>query len=191
MTGKRADELPPPSRPDATVRALVTELGERVGAETAAGWCADLLSGADPHDYVAMLDYLGSNCGRAAFDPSWYDYWVRTWGARGLLYVWADSAASTVVQGLGDEHWRPAEMCLKVSSLRELAEAGVPAVSLTEHELPRVRANAVRTLGLVGDTEHVETVESALDDEDPLVRRAADLAMRRLNARLDLPGRSP
>lgn len=183
-------KLPAPSDPAAAPRALVTELGERVGAETAAGWCADLLSGADPHEYVAMLPYLGSNSARAAFDPSWHDYWVRTWGARGLLYVWADSAASTVVQGLGDEHWRPAEMCLKVSSLRELAEAADPAVSLAGHELPRVRATAVRTLGLVGDTEHVETVESALNDGEPLVRRAADLAFRRISARLDLPRRT-
>jgi HEAT repeat protein len=78
-------------------------------------------------------------------------------------------------------------MCLKVSALRELAEAGDPAVPLTEHQLPRVRANAVRTLGLVGDTEHVDAVAAVLDDEDPLPRRAADLAMRRITARLDLP----
>ena len=44
----------------------------------------------------------------------WQDYWVRTWGARGLLHVWDDAATGAVVAGLDDEEWRPAEMCLKV-----------------------------------------------------------------------------
>lgn len=178
--------LPLPSRPDATVRVLVTELGERVGTETAAGWCVDLLSGADPHDYLAMLGYLGSNSRRAAFDPSWHDYWVRTWGARGLLYVWADSAAPVVVQGLGDEHWRPAEMCLKVSTLRQVGESGPGAVALVDHELPRVRQQAVRCLGANGDTEHVVIVEQALSDEHRDVRRVAARALVLLGDRLDL-----
>ncbi len=178
--------LPPPTRPDATVRDLVTELAERVGAETAAGWCADLLAGADPHDYVGMLGYLGSNCRRAAFDPSWHDYWVRTWGGRGLLYVWADSAAPVVVAGLGDEHWRPAEMCLKVSTLRQIGESGPGAVALADHELPRVRQQAVRCLGANGDTEHVAMVDRALSDDNADVRRAAARALVLLSERLDL-----
>lgn len=165
---------------------LVTELGERVGEQTAAGWCADLLAGADPHDYVDMLAYLGRNCRAAAFDPSWYDYWPRTWGARGLLYVWADSAAPVVVAGLSDEHWRPAEMCLKVAARREIGEAGPGAVLLATAELPRVRAAALRCLTKVGDTEHVETVEAAQTDESQQVRRAAARALTELDKRLDL-----
>lgn len=179
-------DLPWPSRPDGTPRVLVTELGERVGAAPAAGWCADLLAGADPHDYVAMLPYLGRNCATAAFDPAWFDYWHRTWGGRGLLYVWADSAVGVVVEGLADVHWRPAEMCLKVATRREIGEAGPGAVPLATHELPRVRANAVRCLGVVGDTEHVEAVDSALDDEEAAVRRAAARALTLMARRLDL-----
>ncbi len=179
-------KLPSPTHPDGSPRELVTELGELVGEETAAGWCADLLAGADPHDYVEMLDYLGSNTRKAAFDPSWYDYWPRTWGARGLLYVWADSVALVVVNGLGDEHWRPAEMCLKVAAKREVGEAGPGAVPLTRHELPRVRAAALRCLGRVGDTEHVDAVDAALDDEQPVVRRAAVRALTEMVNRLDL-----
>ena len=179
-------ELPPPSDPSSTPGVLVTELGVRVGQATAAGWCADLLAGADPHDYVEMLDYLGSNCRTAAFDPSWYDYWPRTWGARGLLYVWADAVTPVVVRGLTDEHWRPAEMCLKVAAKREIGEAGPGAVPLTRHELPRVRAAALRCLGAVGDTEHVEIVEDALADDEDQVRRAAAGALRKMTGRLDL-----
>ncbi|MGA9345591.1 MAG: hypothetical protein WBV37_10865, partial [Nocardioidaceae bacterium] len=122
--------LPPPSEPDGTPSDLVTELGVRVGETTAAMWCADLLAGADVHDYAAMLAYLGRNCATAAFDPGWHDYWHRTWGARGLLYVWADSAAGVVIAGLADEHWRPAEMCLKVTAKHDVAGTGDGAVAL-------------------------------------------------------------
>lgn len=180
------EQLPPPADPSAPPGVLVAELGRLVGPETAAGLCADLLGGADPHDYVEMLDYLGPNCRRAAFHPSWYDYWPRTWGARGLLYVWADSAAAAVVNGLVDEHWRPAEMCLKVAAKREIGESGPRAVPLTEHDLPRVRAAAVRCLGKVGDTEHVDVVDTALDDEHGQVRRAAARALTEMVSRLDL-----
>ena len=149
-------------------------------------WCADLLAGADVRDYAAMLAYLGRNCATAAFDPGWHDYWHRTWGARGLLYVWADSAVGAVVVGLADEHWRPAEMCLKVATKREIGEAGPGALTLVAHELPRVRAHAVRCLGVVGDTEHCLVVQEAADDEDPAVRRAAARARTLMARRLDL-----
>jgi hypothetical protein len=183
---EQLQELPPPSDLSASPGVLVTELGVRVGQKTAARWCADLLAGADPHDYAEMIDYLGSNCRTAAFDPSWHDYWPRTWGARGLLYVWADAVSPVVVSGLTDEHWRPAEMCLKVAAKREIGEAGPGAVPLTRHELPRVRAAALRCLGVVGDTEHVEIVTDALADDEEQVRRAAAGALRKMTGRLDL-----
>jgi HEAT repeat protein len=112
---------------------------------------------------------------------------VRTWGARGLLYVWDESAAPAVVAGLDDEHWRPGEMCLKVATKREIGEAGPRAAVLAvEGELPRVRMQALRTLGVVGDTEHVDLVRELLDDEDQAVRRQAARSLTLLARRLDL-----
>ena len=178
--------LPLPTNPEGSPRELVSELGALVGEQTAAGWCADLLAGAAPHDYVPMLPYLGRNCAVAAFDPRWHDYWPRSWGGRGLLYVWAGSAAVTVVEGLSDPHWRPAEMSLKVASRREIGEAAPGAVLLVDHELARVRSQAIRCLGQVGDTEHIAVVEPALDDEETQVRRAAVRALRRMAERLDI-----
>lgn len=183
--------LPPPRLPRASPRVLVTELGELVGEPDAARWCADLLGGADPAEYVPVLPYLGSNCARAAFSPSWHDYWPRTWGARGLLYVWSDAVAPDVVAGLGDRHWRPAEMCLKVAARRDVGEAGPAAVAWAGDPLPRVRAAALRCLGAVGDTEHVAVVEGALDDPEEAVRTAAARALRRLADRLDRPDLAP
>jgi HEAT repeat protein len=133
-----------------------------------------------------VLGYLGANCRTAAFDSRWHDYWHRTWGARGLLYVWSDSATAPVVAGLSDEHWRPTEMCLKVAARREIGEAGPGAIHLVTHELPRVRAAALRCLSKVGDAEHVDMVEAARDDPDAQVRRAAHRALLEMVERLDL-----
>jgi hypothetical protein len=165
---------------------MLAELEQHAGTRDAAAWCAELLSGADPHDYTGMISYLGGRATQAALDGTWKPYWPRTWGARGLLYVWVDEVADAVVTGLSDEHWRPAEMCLKVAARREIGPAGPAALPWLDHQLPRVRAAACRALGAVGDTEHVPLVLAALDDEDAAVRRAAARAVRQLAQRLDL-----
>ena len=88
--------------------------------------------------------------------------------------------------GLGDRHWRPAEMCLKVATRHAVAGAGDGAAALSVHDLPRVRAQALRTLAVVGDTEHAPAVRARLDDEGPDVRRQAARAWEALSVRLDL-----
>lgn len=75
-----------------------------------------------------------------------------------------------------------------MSAAHGLSEAAERAVLLTRHELPRVRVAALRLLGGAGDTEHVAPVRCALDDPDAQVRRAAGLALERMDLRLDLPG---
>lgn len=180
--------LPPPAHLDALPRALLAELAKHVGEVSAAEQCADLLAGADPHDFADVLPYLGGRPALAVLEGGLKRGWARVWGARGLLYVWCDTAASAVVEGLADRSWRVAEHCLKVSTLRELGAAGPGATVLTSHRLARLRAQAVRTLGVVGDTEHVAVVRAKLDDPDETVRRAASKALRGLSERLDLPG---
>lgn len=182
--------LPPPDYLDASISVLVRELVARVGRDRFVEVCTALLEGARREDHLEELPYLTGftfEDGAGSRDPEvWNDYWLRTWGARGLLHVWDDRATSTVVAGLGDRHYRPAEMCLKVSARHDVAGAGPGAASLVDHELPRVRASAVRALGFVGDTEHADLVRNARDDPAPDVRRQAERAWRRLVVRLDL-----
>jgi HEAT repeat protein len=172
------------------VAARIQELDRLVGRHRLVEVCADLLAGADRTAYVPELRYLTNHDwsdGDPVRDPAvWKDYWVRTWGARGLLHCWDDAATSTVVAGLGDEHYRPAEMCLKVATRYDVAGAGPGAARLTGHELPRVRVAAARALAVVGDTEHLAAVEDLLDDEDAAVRSAAARARGALGRRLDL-----
>ena len=184
-------ELPLPRDLEAPVGELVRELADHLGARATVDLCVDLLGGADRNAYPDAMPYLTGvvfDEESPVFYPAqWKDYWVRTWGARGLLYVWDDSAAPAVVDGLDDEHWRPAEMCLKVSTKREIGEAGPGAARLAvEGELPRVRVQALRTLGAVGDTEHVGVVTDLLDDAEPAVRRQAARSLSQLAGRLDI-----
>jgi len=184
-------DLPAPRDLDAPVGDLVVELAEHLGVDAVVDLCVQLLEGADRADHADAMPYftgLVFEKGSPTTDPKhWKDYWVRTWGARGLLYVWDDSAAPAVITGLDDEHWRPAEMCLKVSTKRQLGQAGPRAAELAvEGELPRVRVQALRALGAVGDTEHIAVVQRCLDAQEFAVRRQAGRSLEQLARRLDV-----
>ncbi len=172
------------------VAALIADLAARIGVARFVDVCTDLLAGAPREEYVEELRGLTGHDwqpGDGVLDrSSWGDFWVRSWGARGLLHVWHDSATPAIVAGLGDEHYRPAEMCLKVATRHEVAGTGDGAALLLAHALPRVRSQALRCLAVTGDTEHVAVVEAALEDEDADVRRRAERARAALVRRLDL-----
>jgi hypothetical protein len=178
-----------PTRPERrpTPRELLSLLESHVGTHRAALLCAEVLAADDPHEHPETVLFLGGEAGRSLLEDgtSWKPYWARVWGARGLLYVWAEEAAPVVLDGLDDPHWRVAEMCLKVSTRRELP-CGDAAVRLSAHELPRVRANAARALGACGDTEHLDALRDLVDDDSEEVRRVAARAVVRLEERLDL-----
>jgi HEAT repeat protein len=186
----RVSTLPRPEPGERPIGARIRELDVLVGRRRFVEVCCDLLAGAARTSYVDELRYLTGHSWDAGDpvldDTVWKDYWVRTWGARGLLHCWSDSASDAVVAGLGDEHYRPAEMCLKVSARYDVAGAGPGAAALSTHDLPRVRAAALRALAVVGDTEHVAAVEARLDDDDEAVRTAAARARATLAQRLDL-----
>jgi len=172
------------------VAELIEDLAGRLGVPRFVAVCTDLMGGAEREEYVEELRHLTGHAwqpGDGVFDRAvWGDHWVRTWGARGLLHVWDDSATDAVVRGLRDEHWRPAEMCLKVTAKHDVAGTGDGAAALSGHELPRVRAQAVRALAVAGDTEHLDVVRDHLEDDDEAVRRQASRAMAAMSVRLDL-----
>jgi hypothetical protein len=172
------------------VALLITGLAARLGVPRFVAVCTDLLAGAEREEYVEELRSLTGHDwqpGDGVLDrDAWHDHWVRTWGARGLLHVWDDSATDAIVRGLADEHWRPAEMCLKVTARHDVAGTGDAAAALAGHELPRVRAQAMRALAVVGDREHVAVVRDRLDDPDAEVRRRAARALEEMERRLDL-----
>lgn len=179
---------PLPRHPRDRLRLAIEQLGER----TVALWCADLIvervHWTDPD--LPDLDWLGGDPGayhrqrHAAGDPE-PGYWPRVWAARGLLYAWDEAAIPNVVAGLADEAWRVREMCAKVSRLREVGEAAHALETAATDEIPRVRTAALRALGRVGESEHVELVQAALDDHERAVVAAAETALDDLARRLD------
>ncbi len=73
-------------------------------------------------------------------------YWLRVWGARGLLWAWEDTAFDAVILALQDEAWRVREMAAKVVA-RHLVDDALPAVdALRNDPVPRVRAAAARAV---------------------------------------------
>ena len=181
-----------PSELDATPAARVEELVGLVGRDAVVAWCADLLAGRAAHDDPDLppLTWLGGPSTRwlMELDPERLPvnaYWIRVWGARGLLHCYQPTAAREVVTALGDDHWRVREMAAKVVATWEVGEAADGLVPLLDDEVPRVRAAAARALGVVGEGEHADPVRSVADDPDAAVRRAAETALRRMRARLD------
>lgn len=185
--------LPPPSDPRAPVPVLVAELAERLGVRELASTCCDLLGGAPRERHLAALRYLSGHDwapGSQVRDPEvWHDHWPRTCGARGLLHVWHDDATACVLGGLGDEHWRPVEMCLKVCTRHGVAGAGAPVAALAGREERRVRAQVARALGVVRDVEHIEVLNALGADADAGVRQAAERTWEQAGRRLDLVDR--
>jgi hypothetical protein len=167
------------------------ELGEPVLLR----WSAGLLGGTVRYDDPTQphLTWLGGPHAvwllrLSTVQAEAQDYWARTWGGRALLYVWDDALPElvpAVVSALDDESWRVREMAAKVAARREVGQAGEALLPLADDEVPRVRAAAVRALGLVGEGEALDVARAAQDDADPAVHRAAELALRRLQQRLD------
>jgi HEAT repeat protein len=118
----------------------------RRGRASVVAGCADLLLGGD-----VDADLLRALAGPAArpflsSEPRADEYWLRVWGARGLLWAWDDSATQALRVALGDEAWRVREMALKVVARHRVDEVLDDVVPLQEDPVPRVRAAAARAM---------------------------------------------
>jgi hypothetical protein len=138
--------MPAPPKWGTTPRESVESAEQRLGRGHVVDGCIALLRGrrADPELTLA----LGGRPARwaAGYDePAGPEYWLRVWGARGLLYAWDDAAAPAVIEALHDDAWRVREMALRVIA-RHRITAALPAVIATKDDASaRVRAAARRT----------------------------------------------
>ena len=107
--------------------------------------CISLISGHDAD--AALVKSLGGP------EADWYltagpqhRYWLRVWGARGLLWAWDDAAAPAIIAALGDDAWRVREMAAKVVG-RHLIDDALPTLHrLQDDPVARVRVAASRAL---------------------------------------------
>lgn len=117
---------------------LLASAATTLGEDRVVDWCARLIRGQERAD-DPDLAWLGGT-------EDWLPYWRRVWGARGLLYVWDDSALEAIATALDDEHWRVREMGLKVVRAHVLTRLTGEAADLREDPNARVRAAAERAL---------------------------------------------
>ena len=184
------DALPPPADPARPSNRLLDELLSHVTEQVVVAYATGLLDGEDPARHPTALRYLGGAHAGILLDSRDFAFWPAVWGARALQHVWtphqAGAAGEVVVAHVGDESWRVAEMCSKVIARRELGGGADALVALTAHRLPRVRLNALRALGAVGEREHLGVIADRLADGDADVRRSAVRALDRCAIRLDV-----
>lgn len=126
--------------------SIAAECVRRGRAAVVAG-CVRLVLGQDVDDGLVLA--LAGPAARAVLDgESRADlrYWLRVWGARGLLWEWDDSAAPAVAVALRDPAWRVREMAAKIVARHLLGDALPIVAGLRDDPVPRVRAAADRAV---------------------------------------------
>ncbi len=76
-------------------------------------------------------------------------YWLRVWGARGLLWAWDDRATDAIHAGLADPAWRVREMSAKVIAKHAVGDLLEAVAELRQDPILRVRAAADRAVTLL------------------------------------------
>jgi len=133
---------------DAHPAVLIGLAVDRWGPHGLMDRCVRLYREMDWGDEPELMLLLAGRAGSRWVDLGFgtQGYFVRTWALRAMLYAWHESAATTVIDALDDEHWRPREMALKVVAKR-LVNGDIDAVAALRHDpVPRVQVAASRAL---------------------------------------------
>jgi hypothetical protein len=157
---------------------------ERFGEADVADRAAALLTGTNEGE--EFLLWVGGRHAQGVLDGAPALYWPEVWGARALLYAWDDRAAPAIRDGLDNQAWRVREMCCRVVAARALP-FGTELVPLLRDEVARVRGNAARAIGFVGDESHALEVTKVLKDPELDVRKQVGAALKQLTERLGHP----
>ena len=134
------------AHPGMTPRQKVEQECARRGKAAVVARCVHLVQGGEIE--ADLLVTLGGPGARKFLDGGAHDdtYWLRVWGARGLLWAWDSSATEAIRAALADDAWRVREMAAKVVA-RHLVDDALDGVAvLVDDPVPRVRAAATRAL---------------------------------------------
>jgi hypothetical protein len=136
--------MKPSSHWGKTPKQSVEQECELRGRPAVVNGCVALLNGKPVDDELILA--LGGPPAEwvRTGEPSGPDYWLRVWGARGLLYAWDDSARAPVLRALDDEAWRVRDMALKVVARRGIQGAVDQVERLRDDSSARVRASAAQ-----------------------------------------------
>jgi hypothetical protein len=130
-------------------QSIEAEAARRGRSSLVAG-CIALLAGQETDDGLVIA--LAGPAARAVLDGSSradQRYWLRVWGARGLLWCWSDEALPAICRALADPCWRVREMAAKVVARHVLGDALPEVAALRDDPVPRVAAAAFRALAVL------------------------------------------
>ena len=120
----------------------------RNGTASVVDGCIDLLGGGDgTYRFIEVLagpgaDFMADQ--RPGDDTN--RYWLRVWGARGLLWAWDDRALPAIRTALDDPHWRVREMAAKVIAKWQLGDLLEAVAERRDDPTLRVRTAAERAV---------------------------------------------
>jgi hypothetical protein len=120
----------------------------RRGRDAVVAGCVALIEGAPACADPGLLLALAGPAARKFLDGGDHDdlYWLRVWGARGLLWAWREGTTGALRVALGDGHWRVREMAAKVAARHLVGDVLDPLIALRDDPVPRVRAAAERAV---------------------------------------------
>jgi hypothetical protein len=130
-----------------TPRQSIEAECSRRGKRAVVAGCIDLLAGRDVDR--DLVNALGGPGAPRVIRGEYSRYWLRVWGARGLLWAWDDSAAASVTTALADDHWRVREMACKVVARHQVGDALIVVAELGDDPVRRVRTAAGRAVVLL------------------------------------------
>lgn len=143
---------------------------------------------ADP----GMLPILQGIGGRTALallrDPTGkrLAYWPRVWAARTLALIGDSRCASALLIATSDQHWRVRMQAARAAGLvSDSTTIDRIAELLSSDSQRRVREAVALSIGRGGSKDCLVYLAELTRDDEPTVRRAADRAIIRLQARLD------
>lgn len=138
-----------------TPRQSIDAERDKVGERPVARRCVALLSGTAVDD--DFLYVLAGPAARQVIDGregGLSGYWPKVWAARGLLYVWDDSAYDAIVRAASDDSWRVREMTARVIAANHLHDATRTLDVLRNDPVLRVRAAAARARNRLTEDAH-------------------------------------
>lgn len=152
-SGRRRGHVPPTVCNVTTPRLRVEGACLRLGQPEVVRRCRALLAGdtADP-DFIITLG--GTAAVRYLNDgqPDHQAYWLRVWGARGLLWAGPGSDTAVLRGALDDDHWRVREMVCKVVARHDIGDLLDGVAVLESDAVERVRTAAKRAAATIVDS---------------------------------------
>lgn len=140
-----------PSHWGQTPRQSIEAECVRRGRDAVVAGCVELLHGRSADD--TLVASLGGPPASAGAEGVPQPYWLRVWGARGLLWAWDESALPAITRALTDDHWRVREMAARVVARHLLGDALPVVAALRNDPAARVRSAAERAVvRLTGST---------------------------------------